>query len=497
MAATSDGGLISGGTSYSDISFEKSENGRGNGDYWVVKTDKDGKIQWDKTIGGSDNDNLKSVIQTSDGGYALIGESRSNISFEKTENSRGQSDFWLIKLDGMGNIQWDKTVGGSGTEYIDHIEQTVDGGYILAGSTDSYMSGEKSENSRGAIDYWVVKLDANGNKVWDKTIGGNSYDWCSPFALTSDGGVIVGGFSLSNISGEKTENSRGSSDYWMVKLDSEGNIQWDKTIGGSADEWCHGLYQAADGGYIIGGSSVSDISGEKTEYNRGGVDYWVVKIDKKRNVHWDKTVGGNGDDWCHMMIPTKADGAMIFGGSLSSASGDKSEYSRGGADYWLVNLDHKGQLLWEKTIGGYYDDWGDAVAEPEKNVFWIGGLSYSPIGADKTDFARDNGDYWIVELNYAKHSSPKDSTSNNVLSRLMQKNLNEPAFTAYPNPVRNLLNISASSKAFVSLTDQSGKIILTKTIEGNGLIDFSKLPAGIYILKNNTTGETKKISVVK
>ena len=401
----------------------------------------------------------------------------------------------------MGNIQWDKTIGGSGTEYIDHIEQTSDGAYILAGSTDSYMSGEKSEDSRGAIDYWVVKLDAYGKKVWDKTFGGNSYDWCSPFALTNDGGVIVGGFSLSNISGEKTENSRGGSDYWLVKLDGVGNIQWDKTIGGSADEWCHGLYQSAGGDYVIGGSSISGISGEKTAYNRGGADYWVVKIDKKRNVQWDKTIGGNGDDWCNAMIQTRSGGYMLVGGSLSypdsTGGGDKSEYSRGGADYWLVNLDRKGQLLWEKTVGGYYDDWGGAVAEPEKNVFWIGGLSYSPAGADKTDFSRDNGDYWIVELNYDKHASPKDSASKKVFSQLIQKNLNDIAFKAYPNPVRNILNIYTSSKALVSLTDQSGKIILAKTIEGNGLIDFSRFSVGIYILKNNTTGETKKIMVSK
>ena len=499
LAATRDGGVISGGTSYSDISFEKSENGRGNGDYWVVKTDKDGKIQWDKTIGGSDNDNLKSLIQTSDGGYALIGESRSNISFEKTENSRGQHDFWLVKLDAQGNIQWDKTIGGNSTEYIDQIEQTTDGGYVLAGSTDSNKSGEKSEDNRGAVDYWVVRLDANGKKVWDKTIGGNNYDWCSPFALTNDGGLIVGGFSLSDISGEKTENSKGGSDYWIVKLDSKGNIQWDKTIGGSADEWCHGLYQTSDHGYVIGGSSASGISGEKTADNRGGVDYWVVKIDKKRNVEWDKTVGGNGDDWCSNdgLIQTKAGGTMIFGGTLSSASGDKSEYSRGGADYWLVSLDRKGQLLWEKTVGGYYDDWGGVVAEPEKNVFWIGGLSYSPIGADKTEFARDFGDYWIVQLTYDKHASPKTSTSKKLVSPLIQKNLNYVAFTAYPNPVRNILNIHTSGKAFLSLTDQSGKITLTTTIDGNGLIDVSKFPAGVYFLKNHATGVTKTVIVTK
>jgi len=497
LAATRDGGSISGGTSYSDMSFEKSENSRGNGDYWVVKTDKDGKIQWDKTIGGSGNDNLKSVIQTSDGGYALIGESSSNISFEKTDNSRGLSDFWLVKLGRGGNVQWDKTIGGSGSEYIDHIEQTDDGGFILSGSSDSNISGEKSENSRGFIDYWIVRLDASGNKLWDKTVGGNSYDWCSPFALTRDGGVIVGGFSNSTISGEKTENSRGGSDYWLVRLDNRGNIQWDKTIGGSGDEYCHGLYQSLDGGYIIGGSSLSGISGEKTENSRGGADYWVVKIDKKRNVQWDKTIGGSFNDWCNSMIPTRIGGTAIFGGSQSAASGDKTEYSRGGADYWLVNLNSKGQLLWEKTIGGYYDDWGDAVAEPETNTFLIGGLSYSPIGADKQDFARDNGDYWIVKLNYGKTLTQTDSSNQRIITKPIQKILIDAAFTVYPNPVKNILNIYTSGKTIVSLTDQSGKMILTKTIDANGFIDITRLPPGMYYVKNNSTGETKKVIVSK
>ena len=407
MYVTSDGGVIAGGTSYSDSSYEKTKNGKGNGDYWVVKMDKNGTIQWDKTIGGSDNDNFKSVIQTSDGGYALIGESKSNISYDKTENSRGSSDYWLVKLDSKGNIQWDKTIGGSGTEYIDHIVQTSDGGYILAGSSDSPISGDKSEDSLGFVDYWVVKLDKNGKKVWDKTIGGSNYDWCSPVALTSDGGVIVGGFSLSNKSGNKTEDSRGGYDYWLVKLDGNGNIQWDKTIGGNADEYCHGINQTSDGGYIIAGSSLSGISGEKTETNRGGADYWAVKIDKNRNIKWNKTIGGNGDDWCNGMIKTSSGGYMLVGGSLSSASGDKAENSRGGADYWIVNLDSSGRLLGEKTIGGTADDWGNAIAETSTNTFLIGGTSYSPVGADKTEFDRGGADYWIVTLNY--QNSPNAS----------------------------------------------------------------------------------------
>ena len=469
LTPTNDGGLISGGTSFSDISFEKSKNGRGNGDYWVVKMDKNGVIQWDKTIGGNGFDEFKSVIQTSDGGYAFIGSSNSNISFEKSENSRGSSDYWLVKLDSTGNIQWDKTIGGSGDDYAEEIIQTKDGGYILAGSSNSNMSGEKSANSRGGMDVWIVKLDKHGKKIWDKTFGGNDDDWCSSFAATVDGGVIVGGSSLSNISGEKTENSRGGFDYWLLKLDSKGNLQWDKTIGGDANEFCQNIFQTADGGYIIAGSSLSGISGEKTEYNRGGADYWAVKIDRNRKIQWDKTIGGNGDDWCNNMIQTKSGGYMLFGSSFSSPDstgrGDKSEYSRGGADYWVVNLDNKGKLLWEKTIGGSYDDWGDAVVEPEKNVFWVGGLSYSPIGADKTDFARDNGDYWIVQLNYKKSCVDADAIAKDVYSQSIQKNLVEKALTAYPNPFSTSTTISftlsQSQKVSIQIFDIEGRLIKT------------------------------------
>ena len=169
---TRDGGLIAGGISYSNKSGDKTQNIRGNSDYWVVKMDKTGKIQWDKTIGGNGSDNLKSVIQTSDGGYALVGESDSYISVEKSEDSRGGFDYWLVKLDSLGNIQWDKTIGGGATELIDNLVQTSDGGFILAGSSDSYASGEKSEFSRGSLDMWVVKLNKYGTKIWDKTIGG-------------------------------------------------------------------------------------------------------------------------------------------------------------------------------------------------------------------------------------------------------------------------------------------------------------------------------------
>jgi hypothetical protein len=516
VCLTRDGGFIAGGTSFSDKSFEKSENGRGNGDYWVIKVDSHGNIQWDKTIGGNGFDEFKSVIQTSDGGYALVGSSNSNISFEKTENSYGSSDYWLVKLDKMGNVQWDKTIGGSGDDYVEEIIQTKDDGYILAGSSNSNISADKSANSRGGMDVWVVKLNKYGEKVWDKTFGGNDDDWCSSFAATVDGGVIVCGSSLSNISGEKTENSRGGFDYWLLKLDSKGSLEWDKTVGGNGNEFCQNVFQTADKGYIIAGSSLSGISGEKTESDRGGADYWAVKLDKNRKIEWDKTIGGNGDDWCNVMIQTKSGGYMLAGSSLSSpdstGGGDKSEYSRGGADYWIVNLNHNGQLLWDKTIGGYYDDWGDAVAELRENEFLIGGFSYSPEGADKTEFNRGDADYWIVQLNYKKHGGTSEVAAENTYSQ--NKLSAATLFSVYPNPFSNNTNISftlsQSQKVCISIFNINGKLITTladaQMEAGTHQLTWnarnengSAVIAGTYLLKlqAGSYADTKKLVILK
>lgn len=403
LAVTNGYGLIIGGSSYSNKSGEKTQNIRGSDDYWLLKLKQNGKIEWDKTIGGILDDNFKSVIQTSDGGYALIGESNSYTSVEKDEDSRGSTDYWIVKLDRKGAVEWNKTIGGGGNEYIDNIVQTSDGGYILAGSSDSYQSGEKSEDSRGYFDYWVVKLDKNGAIQWNKTIGGNSYEFLSGVELTSDGGVVLAGFSQSYISGEKTENSRGNYDFWLVKLTKEGQVQWDKTIGGDGEDYGRGIKQTKEGGYVFSGISNSNISGEKTEDNRGFFDYWVVKLDKMGNVIRDKTIGGNGNDtevWC---LEKVSDGGYIFGGSSNSnTSGEKTEDSRGDYDYWVIKLDENLNIQWDKTIGGNSYDALFNLKEIQQDQFVLSGSSWSDISGDKTEPTRGAADYWVVWLNSAE-----------------------------------------------------------------------------------------------
>ncbi len=398
LQQTTDGGYILGGSSWSNISGEKTENSRGYNDYWVVKTDSTGNIQWQKTIGGNNYDELSSIRQTTDGGYILGGFSNSNISGEKTENSRGDFDYWIVKIDAIGNIQWQKTIGGSENDYHYSVQQTLEGGYILGGWSQSNISGEKTENSRGLRDYWIVKIDSNGNIQWQKTIGGNGSEFLQSIQQTIDGGFILGGWSESNVSGDKTENSRGYDDYWVVKTDSTGNIQWQKTFGGSWDDWLYAIQQTTDGGYLMGGMSLSSISGDKTDSSRGNMDYWILKTDTIGNIQWQKTIGGNTTDDLRAILQT-TDGEYAFAGhSGSSISGEKTENPRGAWDFWIVITDSTGNIKRQKTIGGNGGDFLTSIKQSADGGFIMGGSSWSNISGEKTENRRGGNDYWIIKL---------------------------------------------------------------------------------------------------
>jgi hypothetical protein len=233
---------------------------------------------WDKTFGGNGTDEQSVVVATSDGGFLLGGRSTSNILGDKTENGRGSDDFWVVKINANGQKQWDRTFGGTNSDVMNHIVPTSDGGYLLGGRSNSNASGDKTENSRGNEDFWIIKVNANGVKQWDKTFGGTGDDIGTAIVSTPDNAFLIGGGSNSNASGEKSENSRGGADYWILKMDTNGNKQWDKTIGGSGEDQVYTLLSIPSGGFLIFGFSDSNISGEKSENSRGGRDFWTVKV---------------------------------------------------------------------------------------------------------------------------------------------------------------------------------------------------------------------------
>lgn len=402
IAPTSDRGFLLAGTSYSGVNGDKSAIGKGGADGWVVKIDANGTKLWDKTFGGSANDGLSIIIQTSEGGFLLGGLSNSGISGDKSEISRGGYDYWVVKIDANGNKLWDKTFGTENGEGISSLIETSDGNYVLAGTSDASIGGDKSEDSRGGYDYWIIKIDNNGNKLWDKTFGGSGVDGLTSISQTADGGILVGGTSDSDKSGDKSEGVKGDYfDFWVVKIDAHGNKQWDKTLGGNHNEELYTLKSTTDGGFLIGGTSNSDISGDKSEAIRGGYsDYWVIKLDALGNKQWDKTFGGNNEDYLFNLIQTKKGNFLLGGHSGSGISGDKTEANHGidpDLDYWIIEINSEGIKQWDKTFGGTNDDRLSSIIEASNGSFLLAGYSLSGIGGDKSEVNRGIYDYWVVK----------------------------------------------------------------------------------------------------
>ncbi|GEO04073.1 hypothetical protein AAE02nite_17370 [Adhaeribacter aerolatus] len=396
---------------------ENARGNLGNYDFWVVKVNAAGLKEWDKTIGGNGNDRLESLQQTSDGGYILAGPSDSDANGDKSENIKGfgnfgNDDYWVVKLNAAGIKEWDKTVGGSNWDHLYSVQQTTDGGYILGGFSFSDAGGDKSENSKGLGDYWIVKLRSNGTKEWDKTIGGSNGDWLYAVEQTSDGGYILGGWSTSDASGDKSQGVNGGTDYWIVKLDASANIEWEKTIGGNGIEWLNYLQETADGGFVLVGVSGSDAGGDKTENLKGAfADYWVVKLNSNGDKEWDRTIPGYG----FPTLKQTTDGGYILGGiSDANASGDKTENSKGGNDYWAVKLNAAGIKEWDKTIGGNATDELNSIGQTADGGFILGGTSSSNASGDKSENSRGQSDYWVVKLR--AYNTPPAGTCNLALT---------------------------------------------------------------------------------
>lgn len=398
MGKTSDGGYILGGFSSSPVSGEKSETCRGGQDYWIAKVSATGVPQWNKTFGGSGHEWLDAVSQTADGGYILGGHSASGVTGDKTSASRGGYDYWIVKTDANGVKEWDRTFGGSSGDYLFATFQTPDGGYFLAGYSQSGISGDRTQASRGGVDYWVLKLDANGNKLWDKAFGGSSQDELYSALQTADGGYILAGRSSSGVSGEKTQPSQGGFDYWIVKIDANGSKQWDRTYGAPGTDLLSAIQQVEDGGFLLIGGTWSGVGGNKSEPSRGGSDYWIVKVDSSGALEWEKTLGGSADDYANAGLAIGGGGYVVAGYSASGVSGDKTSTCRGDKDYWCIKLTGEGYIVWDRTMGGSGADWLYGIQSPVASHYLLGGWSSSGVSGEKTEASRGLGDFWIVEL---------------------------------------------------------------------------------------------------
>ncbi len=342
---TNDGGFILGGFSFSGIGGIKTGALRGDRDMWIVKIAADGTMQWDQTFGGDAEDYLSAIQQTTDGGYIFGGWTNSTVSGEVTETPRGERDYWLIKADANGNLIWNRRFGGDDNDLMQDIYQTPDGGFLLAGQSKSNISGEKSENSIGyltnenaKIDYWIIKTDANGNLIWDRTFGGVDSEEAWRILPTTDGNYFIGGYSSSGANGNKEASSNGGRDYWLVKMDINGNKIWDRAYGGFGRDEIRNIRPLKKDRIGLLGFSGSGISGDKTELTRGANDYWFLMIDQAGDIVYQKTLGGSNNDNLFDVIQS-TEGNLVLGGfTISDTGGDITDVSNGNQDNWIVKM---------------------------------------------------------------------------------------------------------------------------------------------------------------
>lgn len=344
LVYTSDGGYALAGYT---VSF-----GAGWEDFWLVKTDEFGNMEWNQTYGGIDADLAFSLVETSDGGYAIAGKT---YSF----GAEG-SDFWLVKTDEFGNIEWSERYGGPGEDSGHSLVETSDGGFAIAGLTYSYGA--------GASDFWLVKTDRYGNCEWNRTYGGEQYDGAQWLIVASDGGFMMAGYK------DQKDNYVGAN-FWLIKTDAYGNMLWNRTYDNWVDS-ANSVVETSDGGYALAGSA--------------GFWYphacWFVKTDENGFMTWNTTYGDLYDqhyETAHSVVET------WDGGFALACRADY--FGDGNYDFWVIKTDEYGTVEWNQTFGGTGSEEAYSLVETSDGGYGLAGYTSS--------FGAGDNDFWLVKTN--------------------------------------------------------------------------------------------------
>lgn len=374
-------------------------------DYWVVKIDRDANVIWDNTLGGEGVERHPSVSVNSDNSYIVFGSSISNASKDKSEDSRGLFDYWVVKLDGEGKIIWDKTFGGSGQEKPGRVIENSEG-YLLIGTSNSPISGDKTiaPYIQNKYDLWLVQIDFDGNKIWDKIIGGLGDEQISEVIKTSDGGYLIGvNAKNSSSSIDKSENSLGLMDCWLIKLDANANIVWENTLGGLGDDLIKDIEILTNGNILVSATSGSNKSNDKSEDNKGYSDVWLLMLNGSGDIIWDKTIGGTWEDAGGPLVRTPTGRNFVAAISNSKVTGDKTiDNYNVSFDCWLIEFDDLGEMIDQSVIGGIGIDLPWALHYTQNGNLFIGIQSRSANNTGDKKLTRDvpyTGNFWLLEWN--------------------------------------------------------------------------------------------------
>lgn len=384
---TPDGSFVIAGQSNS--SDQDIDDNKGGFDLWVTKLNDQGNLVWEKNYGGSADEYALDIQLTADGGYVLTGGSASSDN-DLIENF-GKIDLWVIKIDGSGDLEWSKNYGGSGIDIGTGVTVLPDG-YMIAGCTGS--AGEPNISAGyGGNEYWVIKLDLDGDLIWEKTYGGKRHDAAKSILPTDDGGFIVGGNTWSD-NGDIVSN-HGHSDAWIIKINANGLLQWSKTFGGITADHMNSLTKTDDGNYTLAGAKGEmDFVGSGFG-GRYDEQFWLLKFNQSGQQLWEKTYGGKKYDEATSIAPT-IDGGYIIGGWVRSTDGQFSNHN-GNKDAWFVKTDASGEEEWSQLIGGAENEIIRSITQANDGGYLMVGYSNS-LFIDTIFNKKGFEDWWVVKF---------------------------------------------------------------------------------------------------
>lgn len=467
-------------------------------------------VQWAKGIGGQQNDYASCVRETLEGNLVLVGSSNSSGDMP---GAHGLGyDAFVAVLSPLGVPLWGKAYGGSNEDYAYAIRQTIDSGFIIAGATRS-ADGDVS-GGHGDYDMWVLKISPTGDLQWQKTLGGSAADYAYDIQVTSDSGFIVAGRSASS-DGDLTTN-RGGFDMWIVKLSQSGAMQWQKSVGGSNDENAASVIQLSNGDYAVAGDTYSangDVTG-----NHGGEDYWIVRLSGIGSMLSGNCYGGTGSDYAQCIRQTPEGGFIVTGGS-NSADGDVGA-GIGGGDIWMIKLSATLGIEWERNAGSTAADVGNSVEIMADSTFLVGG--YVSAGSGDVSSFYGSADYWVMNMSgngdliwekiigslgnenatcaqqlrdgsfvavgqSSIFSSDWPATGGGVNMYLVKLGIangledidNGSGMSLSPNPVTDIFSVENAHDVHVFVRDMVGRVILDKV--GN-TVSIGHVHPGLYMV---------------
>lgn len=477
---TSDGGYIIAGIA--ENPNEETVDYHGNNDGFVVKLNASFETEWSKCYGTELYEQIKQIKQTNDGGYVFVG--RATVNYPNQSIGATRTDYWIVRIDSLGNIIWEKKYGGSAEECAFSVDETVTGEFIINGYSRS-ADGNVGINL-GFSDYWMLKLDSTGNIILNKKYGGPENDFGYASVVNADGSYVLAGETFSETGQVSCRNPAliCESDFWIVKSNTLGNITWARCFGSMYTgtnyfNTPYNMIKTLDNGYIVVGSGY-DSSIENTF---GRKDFWVRKIDANGNLQWKKFYGGSEDDQAYSVKQTADGGYVIVGGSYSAD--DQVTVNLGQYSYengWIIKISSTGNLIWQKSAGSSGFGW-----DYFNDVIEVGNNEYIVVGkADKSndDCVQSNGrGFWVTKI----------STNN-----LNNDSFSSIVFKMYPNPTEEVLRFEASeSIKNVSIHDTSGRIVFEQKSDDIKSINISSLSNGIYTINVATDDNVVSRKVIK